>query len=165
VVTISPSGANGGALGPHETADACAQRLVAFGGAVLQHRPRVAGQHRVGGHPDALGVEQGRIGETAGKADDAGLAQQLEQFTDGGGFDVLESGGGGALDSGCGHSDTAAGSLVGIAKPGIGAIQWQMDCRVIPLTQALQADGGSTTFVLCNKSLQKCKRGKKPKVA
>jgi hypothetical protein len=88
-----PVGRNGGSLGPHETADACAQRLVTFGGAILQHRARVAGQHRIGRHPDALGVKQRRIGETTGKADDARLAQQLEQLTDCGGFDVLESGG------------------------------------------------------------------------
>jgi hypothetical protein len=41
----------------------------------------------------ALDVEHGAVRETAGEADDAGLAQQLEQLADGGGFDVVEAGG------------------------------------------------------------------------
>jgi carboxymethylenebutenolidase len=40
---------------------------------------------------DAVHVEHGAVGKAAGKADDAGLAQQLEEFADGGGFDVVQA--------------------------------------------------------------------------
>ena len=65
--------------------------LVAFGGAVLQRRAGLFGQRLAAGFLDAFDVEHGRVGKTAGKADDAGLAQQLEEFADGGGFDVVEA--------------------------------------------------------------------------
>jgi hypothetical protein len=46
-------------------------------------------------------VEHGAVRKAAGKADDAGLAQQLEQLADGGGFDVVE-----ALGEGKAHGGT-----------------------------------------------------------
>jgi hypothetical protein len=39
----------------------------------------------------ALDVKQGAVRKPTREADDAGLAQQLEQLADGGGFDVEES--------------------------------------------------------------------------
>jgi hypothetical protein len=50
-------------------------------------------EHGVDGLLDAFHVEHRRIRKAAGKADDAGLAEQLEQLADGGGFDVVEAGG------------------------------------------------------------------------
>jgi len=49
------------------------------------------GQRGVDGLTDAVDIEHGAVGKAPGKADDAGLAQQLEQFTDGGGFYVVEA--------------------------------------------------------------------------
>jgi hypothetical protein len=40
---------------------------------------------------NAIDIEERRVRKTARKADDAGLAQQFEQFTYGRGFDVVES--------------------------------------------------------------------------
>ena len=40
---------------------------------------------------DAVRVKQRRVGKAAGKADDAGLAQQFEEFADGGGFYVFQA--------------------------------------------------------------------------
>ena len=59
--------------------------------------PDDGGERGVHGFADAVHVEQGAVGETAGEADDAGLAQQLEEFADGGGFNVVEAVGKGQL--------------------------------------------------------------------
>ena len=80
-----------GALGLHELRQLLAQRLVALGGAVLQRGPGLGGQRLVGGLADAVDVEHRAVRKAACKTDDAGLAQQLEQFADGGGFDVLQA--------------------------------------------------------------------------
>ena len=76
-------GAARAALGGHEGAQTLAQRAVAFRGPILQHRPRRGGKHRLAGLADALHIEQRGVRKTAGKADDAGLAQQLEELPDG----------------------------------------------------------------------------------
>jgi hypothetical protein len=76
-----------------KAAELGAQRLVAFGGAVLQRAARLLGQCLLAGFAQALDVEHGAVGKATGEADDAGLAQQLEQLPDGGGFDVVEAGG------------------------------------------------------------------------
>ena len=91
----------GGPLAGHEGRELLTQRLVAFGGTVLQCRAGRFGQCLLGGLPDALHIEQRRIRETTRKADDAGLAQQLEQFADGGGFNVANAVG--KTDGGCVH--------------------------------------------------------------
>ncbi len=79
------------ALVGHKGADALAQRLVALGGAVLQHRAGAGAEHGVAALLDTLHIKQRRVRKAAGKADDAGLAQQLEEFADGGGFDVVQA--------------------------------------------------------------------------
>lgn len=79
------------ALGRHEGAELLAQRLVAFGGAVLQRRAGLFAQGLVDGLADTVHVEHGGVRKAAGKADDAGLSQQLEEFTDGGGFNIVQA--------------------------------------------------------------------------
>jgi hypothetical protein len=79
------------ALGGHEGGDLLAQRLVALGRSVLQRRAGLLLQGCLGGGADAGHVEHGAVGEAARKADDAGLAQQLEQLADGGGFYVVQT--------------------------------------------------------------------------
>ena len=86
-----PVGCHTCALGLHEGGDAFAQRRVAFGSTVLQHRARVAGQHGVSRLAYALCVKKRGVGETTGKTDDAWFAQQLEKFADCGRLYVLES--------------------------------------------------------------------------
>ena len=84
-------GTGGGALGRHEAGQFLAQGTVAFGGTVLQGRARFMAEGLLRGLAQTLDVKHRTVRKASGKADDAGLAQQFEQFTDGGGFDVLES--------------------------------------------------------------------------
>jgi hypothetical protein len=92
VVTIRPVGLQAlDALAGHEGGQLFAQRVVALGGAVLQRGAGLFGQGFVGSLLNAGHVKHGAVGEAAGKADDAGLAQQLEEFADGGGFDVFQA--------------------------------------------------------------------------
>jgi hypothetical protein len=86
------------AFAGHEGGELLAQRLVALGRAVLQRGAGFFGQRGVDRLADAVHVEQGAVGEAAGKTDDAGLAQQLEEFADGGGFDVVQAVGEGDLE-------------------------------------------------------------------
>ncbi len=75
----------------HEGADGLAQRLVALGCAVLQHRAGAVREHSFAGQADTFNIKQCRVRKTARKADDAGLSQQLEEFTDGRGLDVVQA--------------------------------------------------------------------------
>ena len=79
------------ALAGHEDGDLFAQRVVALGSTVLQCCAGFLAERGVDGFADAFHVKHGAVGKTAGKADDAGLAQQLEKFADGGRFDVVEA--------------------------------------------------------------------------
>ena len=79
------------ALAGHELAELLTQRLVALGGAVLQRGAGLLVQRCIAGSADAVYIEHGAVGKPPGKADDAGLAQQLEELTDGGGFDVVQA--------------------------------------------------------------------------
>ncbi|EWS63571.1 hypothetical protein Y695_03196 [Hydrogenophaga sp. T4] len=79
------------ALAGHERGELFAQRVVTLGSTVLQGATRFFGQCGVDGFADAVHVEHGAVGKAAGEADDAGLAQQLEEFADGGGFDVVQA--------------------------------------------------------------------------
>jgi hypothetical protein len=79
------------ALAGHEGGQLFAQRVVALGGAVLQRGAGLFSQRLVGGLLNAGHVKHGAVRKTPGKADDAGLAQQLEQLADGGGFDVVQA--------------------------------------------------------------------------
>ena len=80
-----------GAFGRHKIANGLAQRLVTFGRAVLQHRPRIGRQHGIRCNAHTFGVKQRRVRKTAGETDDAGFAQQLEQFPDGRCLDVAQA--------------------------------------------------------------------------
>ena len=80
-----------GAFADHELGQLLAQRVVALSGAVLQGRAGLLAQRLVHGLGQAGHVEQRGVWKAAGKADDARLAQQLEQLADGGGFDVVEA--------------------------------------------------------------------------
>ena len=84
-------GGQGRALAVHESGDLLAQRAVTFGGTVLQGRTWLLRQGGQARFANAVDVEQGAVGETARKTDDAGLAQQLEQLADGGGFNVVQT--------------------------------------------------------------------------
>ena len=84
-------GRNGGALAGHKGAELLAQRLKAFSGAVLQRSAGVFAQGFGRGFTNAFNVKHGRVRKAAGKADDAGLAQQFEEFTNGRGFNALEA--------------------------------------------------------------------------
>jgi len=75
----------------HEGGELFTQRVVALGRAVLQGTAGFFGQRGVDGFADAVHVEHGAVGEAAGETDDAGLTEQLEKFTDGGGFDVVQT--------------------------------------------------------------------------
>ena len=75
----------------HEFAQALAQRAKALGRAILQHGAGVVGQNSGGGFGDAFHVKQRRVRKAARKADDAGFAQQFEEFADGGGFYVVQA--------------------------------------------------------------------------
>ena len=75
----------------HELAQLFAQGRVAFGRAILQGRSGLMGQDMLAGMLDALDVKHRAVGKAARKADDAGLAQQLEQLTDRGGFNVVQA--------------------------------------------------------------------------
>ena len=86
---MRPSGLTSHALVRHEFAQTFAQRAKALGCAVLQHGAGVVGQNSGGGFGDAFHVKQRRVRKAARKADDAGFAQQFEEFADGGGFYVL----------------------------------------------------------------------------
>jgi hypothetical protein len=77
----------------HEGGELLAQRVKALGSTVLQGCTGVFCQGFLAGFLDALHVKHGTIRKAAGKADDAGLAQQLKQLADGGGFYVLQAGG------------------------------------------------------------------------
>ena len=79
------------AFAGHELAQLFAQRGITFCGAVLQGRSRLMGQDMLAGMLDALDVKHRAVGKAARKADDAGLAQQLEQLTDRGGFNVVQA--------------------------------------------------------------------------
>ena len=79
------------ALAGHESGELFAQRVVALGRAVLQGAPGFFGQRSIDGFADAVHIEHGAVGKAPGKADDAGPAQQLEEFADGGGFDVVQA--------------------------------------------------------------------------
>jgi len=81
------------ALGLHEGGQLFAQRVVPFRRAILQRGTRFMGQRGVDRLADALHIKHGRIWKAAREADDAGLAQQLEEFTDGGGFHMVQAGG------------------------------------------------------------------------
>ena len=63
----------------------------AFGRAVLQGFAWPLGERGMRGCVKAFHVEQVGIWKTTGKADDAGLAQQFEQFANGRGLDVLQA--------------------------------------------------------------------------
>ena len=67
------------------------QRAPTFGGAVLQHCAGVATKHLLRRHADAFHVKQRWVRKAAGKTDDAGLAQQLEQLPDSRGFNVVQA--------------------------------------------------------------------------
>ena len=79
------------ALAGHEACKLFAQRSMAFGGAVLQCGASLFGQCGIDGFANALHIEHGRIGEAARKTDDPRFAQQLEEFTDGRSFNVVQS--------------------------------------------------------------------------
>ncbi|OQB99288.1 MAG: hypothetical protein BWX79_03175 [Alphaproteobacteria bacterium ADurb.Bin100] len=81
----------GAALARHEGGELLSQRAVALGGTVLQRAAGLFGECGIDGGSDTVDVEHRAVGEAAGKADDAGLAQQLEEFADGGGFDVVQA--------------------------------------------------------------------------
>ena len=76
-------------FGVHVLAQLLAQGRITFGGTVLQHRAGVVGEHRSGGFTQSIHIKQRRIRKTTSKTDNAGLAQQFEQFTNGGGFYVV----------------------------------------------------------------------------
>ena len=78
-------------LGSHEGRELFAQRVVAFGRTVLQGSTGFFGQCAGAGLANAFHVKQGAVWKAAGKADDAGLAQQFEEFADGRSFDVVEA--------------------------------------------------------------------------
>ena len=71
------------AFGLHERSQLFAQGVVAFGGAVLQGRAGFIAQSAFAGLAYALHVEHGAVGKAAGKTDDAGLAEQFEEFANG----------------------------------------------------------------------------------
>ena len=81
----------GHALARHERGQLLAQGVVALGRTVLQRRARLFSQGLIDRGLYALDVKHRAVGETAGEADDAGLAQQLEQFTDGRGFNQVQA--------------------------------------------------------------------------
>ena len=80
----------GHALVRHQCDQLFTQRAVALGCAVLQSRTRVLLQRGQRGLAYAIDIKQCAIRKAARKADDAGLAQQLEQFADGRGLDVVK---------------------------------------------------------------------------
>ena len=80
-----------GALLRHKVRQLLAQRAKAFGGAVLQGCTGVLRQGGIAGFTDAFYVKHGAVRKATGKADDAGLAQELEKFTDGRGFNVVQA--------------------------------------------------------------------------
>jgi hypothetical protein len=80
-----------GTLAGHEGSQLFAQRVIALSGAVLQCSAWLFDQCSVDRLLDAIHVKHGAIGKAARKADDAGLAQQLEEFADGGGFYVIQT--------------------------------------------------------------------------
>ena len=84
-------GLNRCAFGGTECGDLLFERAKAFGCAVLQGFVRPLFKRGMRGRLKAFHIKQGRIRKAPGKADDAGLAQQFEQFADGGSFDVLQS--------------------------------------------------------------------------
>ena len=79
------------ALACHEGRQLLAQRLVALGRTILQGRACLFLQRLGRRRANARHVKHGAIGKSTRKTDDAGLAQQLEQFTDRRGFNVVES--------------------------------------------------------------------------
>ena len=80
-----------GALFRHEMGQLFAQGAKAFGGTVLQGRTGVLRQSCIAGFTDAFYVKHGAVRKATGKTDDAGLAQELEKLTDGGGFNVVQA--------------------------------------------------------------------------
>ena len=76
-------------FGFHERGQLLAQRVVAFSGTVLQRGSCLFGQRGVDGFTNAFHIKHGRVREAARKTDDAGLAQQLEEFADGRRFYVV----------------------------------------------------------------------------
>ena len=79
------------AFGGHECSQLFAQRVVAFGGAVLQGSTGFLRERLSAGLANALDVKHGAVRKASRKTDDAGLAQQLEKFTNGRSFDVVEA--------------------------------------------------------------------------
>jgi hypothetical protein len=88
----------GRTLGLHEGGDLFAQGVVALGGPVLQRGARLGRERSIGGGADAVHIKQRAVREATGEADDAGLAQQLEELADGGGLDVVEAIGEGRVE-------------------------------------------------------------------
>ena len=78
-------------LAGHECGQLLAQRLVALSRTVLQRSARLFLQRLGRSGADARHIKHGAVRKTTRKTDDAGLAQQLEQFTDRRGFYVIES--------------------------------------------------------------------------
>ncbi len=75
----------------HEAGQLLAQRRIALGGAVLHCASGLLLECGQGRGANAIDIDQRHIREATGEADDAGLAEQLEQLADGGGFDLVES--------------------------------------------------------------------------
>src|SRR5690606_27085181 len=89
------------------------------GGTVLQRSTGFFGQGSIAGSADAVHVEHGAVRKAARKADDAGLAQQLEEFADGGGFYIVQAVGKlhGVDGVGCNKHSIVANWQAGFLRP------------------------------------------------
>ena len=79
------------ALALHEGRQFLTKWVKTLRGTVLQGCTRLFAQGLLTGFTNALDIKQGAVGEAACKADDAGLAQELEQLPDGRRLDVLQA--------------------------------------------------------------------------
>ena len=80
-----------GAVRLHERGQLLAQGHEPFRRAVLQRLRSLLRQRLAGGFFDVRHIKQGTVGKAARKTDDAGPAQQLEHFADGGGFHMAQT--------------------------------------------------------------------------
>ena len=81
------------ALSLHKGSQLFAQRIVAFGSAILQCGTRFMGQRGVDRLANAFHIKHCGVWEPPCKTDDAGLAQQFEKFTNSGSFHMIQAGG------------------------------------------------------------------------
>ena len=99
-------GLEGGTLAVGVVGDLLLERGEPLGGTILQCSSGPLGQRVRGSCPEPIDIEQGGVGKSAGKADHPGLAEQLEQFTDGRGL-AVEQTVGKLHGNSCGHGEQA----------------------------------------------------------